>query len=1158
MFAGRLERAVHLPGALAKCGMDVDVIDSHPTVGGQAHDLLVHDTREAVLADMKAGKYAGAWIATPCSLYSIRRTPQLFSRSGRAVPASSRHLVEQTNELARFTAELIRAADAAGTHWALENPADRGDTSSVAHWEAFADHFPLWRQPPIAAALDAAGARRYTFAFCALGAREQKWTTVAASAAFAKALTFLGEAGCPHGTQRHESVASGYDERGESKARQAGEYPALMCTGVAGAAASLCIADPRSADTAGVADGAALDAAVAARIEELRRVPPAFASLSNLRELGATRLRAEPMPPSLILPSRLGRKRRRGRRRPALPREPRPTCPSLDGWQAYERRGHGATRPAGKIAIRQLYNDGVYEEVVETWWPLVEAAGRALDRRRAGGDVTVPKVPTRVIEEWQRPLWARGTVWDCADPTDCRPVQRSDETTPDSEFPGKRKISRTAFKAVAARLGWHDTDIVRQICGGGIEAQSSCEPLTVLAFHHPGLLEDFSAADKVVKAHLGEEWVAPPVRHLPFVPCRLQPRDVILQDRYRVLERRDGDGKPVVEAYQKPRVTTNSSHGGPDSVNAGVAYDSKAVDLPCVQWLARALAICDEAGWAVIGEAVASLDDHRERRSRDGQTEARLCRALTYCVDAESAYSFCPVQRADWWMQCFVWWDDDGTAGVCVDTRMGFGGAFAPNRFERVSTLVAAYVRSLQDEFDDAQPPPSATAWAADRRDGTETAASGAGGVTTDGVGGARPAYRMIFIDDLAGCALDDEVVPPPEVSSVDISPDATTATGGTFAPPGTRVHVHAQLAVLGLRHVGLEASPGKVTVGDDVTVLGFCVKSAARRLTCPELKRATMRHQIRHLEKSTVDESVVDGGKARRLVGRLNNLSQVFPELAAYLHGGYSALSARVNGNLLRRVRMAAGGLVRADWLELLAVAGEMLETNEGVPIAPDLLFPSGNEPGVAICVTDASGEGGVGGYAFFADRPGQVYIACERWRGLTAEARLEADRVRALRTAGAAALSMPAAELFGSWAVSRAAAAAAGVELNAVIAVTDCMPAACALNRAAGGRVPQMRHLVRCARRTTPHWLAVHVPREMNVDADILSHEGGAAAIAAKAREAGLTAHIIGFDDDEWKALEAAARIGTGAADTHGTAAGTARHDKRRKISTARHGTA
>ena len=78
------------------------------------------------------------------------------------------------------------------------------------------------------------------------------------------------------------------------------------------------------------------------------------------------------------------------------------------------------------------------------------------------------------------------------------------------------------------------------------------------------------------------------------------------------------------------------------------------------------------------------------------------------------------------------------------------------------------------------------------------------------------------------------------------------------------------------------------------------------------------------------------------------------------------------------------------------------------------------------------------------------------------------------------------------------------------------------------------------------------------MNVDADILSHEGGAAAIAAKAREAGLTAHIIGFDDDEWKALEAAARIGTGAADTHGTAAGTARHDKRRKISTARHGTA
>eukprot|EP00965_Chrysotila_dentata_P120089 3972111-Pleurochrysis_carterae.AAC.1 len=38
---------------------------------------------------------------------------------------------------------------------------------------------------------------------------------------------------------------------------------------------------------------------------------------------------------------------------------------------------------------------------------------------------------------------------------------------------------------------------------------------------------------------------------------------------------------------------------------------------------------------------------------------------------------------------------------------MSFGGAFAPNRFERISTLVAAWVRRKHAAFDAAQPPPA-------------------------------------------------------------------------------------------------------------------------------------------------------------------------------------------------------------------------------------------------------------------------------------------------------------------------------------------------------------------------------------------------------------------------------------------------------------------
>eukprot|EP00965_Chrysotila_dentata_P083788 2765789-Pleurochrysis_carterae.AAC.1 len=74
-------------------------------------------------------------------------------------------------------------------------------------------------------------------------------------------------------------------------------------------------------------------------------------------------------------------------------------------------------------------------------------------------------------------------------------------------------------------MEWHDRDIIDQVGEGGVEARSECELLTVLAFHHPGLVEQAPAAAAAVVADLGEGWVAPSTRHLPFVPCRLQPRD---------------------------------------------------------------------------------------------------------------------------------------------------------------------------------------------------------------------------------------------------------------------------------------------------------------------------------------------------------------------------------------------------------------------------------------------------------------------------------------------------------------------------------------------------------------------------------------------------------------------------------------------------------
>eukprot|EP00965_Chrysotila_dentata_P121354 4012245-Pleurochrysis_carterae.AAC.1 len=146
------------------------------------------------------------------------------------------------------------------------------------------------------------------------------------------------------------------------------------------------------------------------------------------------------------------------------------------------------------------------------------------------------------------PEWARGTVWDCSDPTDCRPVQRSSRST---KFAGERQLDRAALRRAAEVLDWQDHDIVAQAGEGGVEVRSDCELLTVLAFHHPGLAAQAPAASAAVDTDLREGWVAPPVRHLPFVPCRLQPRDVVLQDRQRLVD--DGTGGSRLEHYSKPR-----------------------------------------------------------------------------------------------------------------------------------------------------------------------------------------------------------------------------------------------------------------------------------------------------------------------------------------------------------------------------------------------------------------------------------------------------------------------------------------------------------------------------------------------------------------------------------------------------------------------------
>ena len=501
-------------------------------------------------------------------------------------------------------------------------------------------------------------------------------------------------------------------------------------------------------------------------------------------------------------------------------------------------------------------------------------------------------------------------------------------------------------------------------------------------------------------------------------------------------------------------------------------------------------------------------------------------RGVSYVVDAESAYRFCPVQEADLWTQCFIWWGDDGVAGVCVDRRLGFGGAFAPNRFERISTLVAAHVAAKQAAFDDSQPvPPSVTLWAAERRTLQARGELPAGGSHL------RPSHRQVYIDDLTGSALNHPVEPPPEVSSIIIDPAQVVSEGGQPAPVGSCAYVHAQLAVLGLRDFGLSAAPGKVSVGDPVIALGFRVGRAARRVDLPPLKRASMLADIERQREAAVDRLHVERRAAERLVGRCCNISQVFPELAAVLHGGYAVTCAtwEMGGRRRRppQLTLAAGGAALADWVALLDVAWHLVDANDGVELAPARAFAGRDQPGSLTITTDASGVDGVGGYAFDASSPSEVWLVSEEWPPDVLAA-LHAAAAEGDRSAKEAwGMSMPAAELFGALAIAAAVAEARGVLPSAIFAVGDCDPAVGAINAGTSGN-PQMRSLLQGSRAT--RWLAVSVPRESNVDADRLSHPSLLDDVRRDAAAAELVVHEARITERSWVALRSALLLGVG----------------------------
>jgi hypothetical protein len=140
-----------------------------------------------------------------------------------------------------------------------------------------------------------------------------------------------------------------------------------------------------------------------------------------------------------------------------------------------------------------------------------------------------------------------------------------------------------------------------------------------------------------------------------------------------------------------------------------------------------------------------------------------------------------------------------------------------------------------------------------------------------------------------------------------------------------------------------------------------------------------------------------------------------------------------------------------------------------------------------------------------------------------------------------------MPAAELFGTWAVAEAARDATGRSPTSVTAVGDCDPAAGALNSVAS-RNPQMRGLLAGARQLTQQWLALSIPREYNLDADRLSHPAMLEDVKADAAAAGLIVHVAPIPDRCWEVLQTVTREAAGEEGGEGGGARRRRKPRRR----------
>ena len=141
------------------------------------------------------------------------------------------------------------------------------------------------------------------------------------------------------------------------------------------------------------------------------------------------------------------------------------------------------------------------------------------------------------------------------------------------------------------------------------------------------------------------------------------------------------------------------------------------------------------------------------------------------------------------------------------------------------------------------------------------------------------------------GAAGLNAVAPSDDCPLLELRVDEAAALGLLRAPANSRLLAHASIAADELEKKGnFDVAAQKTLAGPSILSLGAQPDS----ISCPEAKQRALVSQAEAFVDDVAVGTPLNRVQVERFVGRLNAISQFFPEVAAELAGGYRVASAR------------------------------------------------------------------------------------------------------------------------------------------------------------------------------------------------------------------------------------------------------------------------